>query len=90
MDLEDYERAHTALMSNTDREWKKHSLKHFCTELCQQRKTDLLVGLDYGDMLVELLALLYKRAQSTDLKTEHGDYYYRVLYALYVKSKDYR
>lgn len=90
MELEEYDRAHNALMSSSDIEWKKHSLKHFAIELCQKRKTKLLVNFEYGDMLIELISLLYKRAQTTDLRTESGDEYYKVLYSIYFKQKDFR
>jgi hypothetical protein len=87
MDLEYFDRAHMALMSNLDLEWKSSSLKHFVIELCNQNRTSTLVSFDYGDMLVDVIGILYKRAQASDLKVND---YYRVLYAIYVKIKDYR
>lgn len=90
MELEEFDRAHTALMSSTDCEWKKHSLKHFAIELCQRRKTKLLVGFEYGNMLFELISLLYRRAQTTDMRTDFGDEYYKVLYSIFIKNKDFR
>lgn len=87
MDLEHFDKAHMALMSNLDQEWKKTCLEHFINELCNQNKTDILVSFEYGDLLLEVLNLLYKRAQQNDLRTND---YYRVLYSIYVKIKDYR
>lgn len=113
MDLEAYDRAHAALMFNTDREWKRHSLKHFAIELCDRdrRTREQLVSFEYGDMLVDLLELLYKRAQRADLRMSvsasssssalasstgattcaaSAEEYYRLLYAIYVKNKDFK
>jgi hypothetical protein len=87
MDLEYYDKAHMALMSNFDLDWKKNCLKHFINELCNQNKTHIIVGFEYGDMLQDVLNILYKRAQSCDLRTND---FYKVLYSIYVKNKDYR
>ena len=87
MELEYFEKAHMALMSNLDTEWKKTCLKHFITELCNQNKTEMLINFDYGDMLLDVLHIVYSRAQSTDL---HNNVYYRVLYSIYIKINDYR
>lgn len=87
MELDYFDKAHFALMSNLDMEWKKTCLKHFITELCNQNKTQLLINFDYGDMLTDVLELVHSRAQLTDL---HSNVYYRVLYALYMKMHDYR
>lgn len=87
MDLEYFDKAHNALMSNLDLEWRKTSLKHFIVELCNQNKTSTLVSFDYGDLLVDVIGILYKRAQSSDLKVND---YYRILYSIHVKIKDFR
>lgn len=87
MDLEYYEKAHMALMSNFDMEWKKTCLKHFISELCNQNKASIIVGFEYGDMLQDVLNILYRRAQSSDLRTND---FYKVLYSIYIKNKDYR
>ncbi len=87
MELEYFDKAHMALMSNLDTEWKKTCLKHFITELCNQNKTEMLINFDYADMLLDVLYIIYNRAQTTDL---YNNPYYRVLYAMYIKSNDYR
>lgn len=66
---------------------EKNCLKQFVSELCNQNKTDILISFDYGDLQLEVLNLLYKRAQSSDLRTSD---FYRILYSIYVKVKDYR
>ena len=87
MDLDYYDKAHIAMVSNFDMEWKRTCLKHFISELCNKNKTDILVKFDYGDMLQDVIHILYKRAQSSDLRSHD---YYRLLYALHIKNKDYR
>ncbi|CAF0770482.1 unnamed protein product [Brachionus calyciflorus] len=87
MDLEYFDKAYISLMSNTDIEWKKICLKNFISELCNQNKTDVLVGFDYGDLLNEVFNILMSRAKTSDLRNND---FYRVLFTLYVKIKDYR
>lgn len=87
MDLDYYEKAHLALISNFDMDWKRSCLKHFISELCNKNKTATLVSFDYGDMLQDVLNILYKRAQASDLRYHD---YYRLLYAIHIKNKDYR
>lgn len=86
MSLEYYDKAHQAIVSNTDLEWKQNCLKTFIGELCNQNKTAKLVGFDYGDMLQDVLTILYERANLSDLRTHD---YYHIIYALHVKQKDY-
>ena len=87
MDLEYYDKAHIAMVSNFDMEWKRTCLKNFISELCNKNKTDILVKFDYGDMLQDVINILYKRAQASDLRSHD---YYRLLYALHIKNKDYK
>jgi tetratricopeptide (TPR) repeat protein len=87
MDLDYYDKAHLAMVSNFDVEWKRTCLKHFISELCNKSKHDLLVRFDYDDLFQDVIDILYKRAQSSDLRSHD---YYRLLYALHLKNKDYR
>ena len=87
MDLDYYDKAHIAMISNFDMEWKRTCLKNFIGELCNKNKTDILVKFDYGDMFQDVSNILYKRAQTSDLRSHD---YYRLLYSLHIKNKDYR
>lgn len=86
MSLEYYDKAHQAIVSNTDLEWKQNCLKTFIGELCNQNKTAKLISFDYGDMLQDVLSILYERANLTELRTHD---YYHIIYALHIKQKDY-
>lgn len=86
MSLEYYEKAHHAITSNTDLEWKQNCLKTFIGELCNQNKTAKLVSFDYGDLLQDVLNILYERASSSDLRTHD---YYHIIYSFHIKQKDY-
>ena len=104
MDLEYYERAHMAMMANFDAEWKRTCLRHFVAELCNRNRHAELVRFDYANMLPDVLDMLYRRAQASDLRLSSeetsgggggggaggGDFTYKVLYAMYVKSRDLR
>jgi hypothetical protein len=87
MDLDYYDKAHIAMVSNFDIEWKRTCLKTFIGELCNKNKTDILVKFDYGDMFQDVINILYKRAQTSDLRSHD---FYRLLYALHIKNNDYR
>ena len=50
-------------------EWKQNCLKTFIGELCNQNKTSKLVSFDYGDMLQDVLNILYERTNLTVLRT---------------------
>jgi hypothetical protein len=86
MSLEYYDKAHGSIISNMDLEWKLTCLKHFISELCNQKKTSKLVAFDYGDLHQDVLKILYERASRADLRTHD---YYTIIYALHIKHKDY-
>ena len=85
MTLEYYEQAHAAIVQ-LEPEWKLTCLKHFISELCNQNKTAKLISFDYGDMLQDVLKILYERAIKSDLRTHD---YYGIIYSLHIKQKDY-
>lgn len=87
MDLEYYEHAFEALMTNSDMEWKRECLKQFIIELCNQNKASILIKFDYSYMQQYVKDILYKRAKSSDLRTHD---YYGLLYSFYIKNSDYR
>ena len=87
MDLEYYENAFEALVTNTDIEWKRNCLKQFIVELCNQNKASELFKFDYSHMQQYVKEMLYKRAKSSDLRTHD---YYSLLYSFYIKNNDYR
>ena len=61
-------------------------MKTFIGELCNQNKTSKLVSFDYGDMLQDVLNILYERTNLTVLRTYD---YYHIIYALHIKQIDY-
>ena len=85
MDLEYYENAFEALMTNTDIEWKRNCLKQFIVELCNQNKASELIKFEYSYMQQYVKEILYKRATSSDLRTHD---YYSLLYSFYIKNED--
>jgi hypothetical protein len=86
MDLEYYEQAFEALMTNTDAEWKRNCLKQFVVELCNQNKASVLIDFEYSHMQEYVKELLHKRALASDLRTHD---YYSILYAFFLKNSDY-
>jgi hypothetical protein len=86
MDLEYYEQAFEALMTNTDAEWKRNCLQQFIVELCNQNKASILIDFEYSYMQEYVKEILYKRAVNADLRTHD---YYSILYAFYLKNSDY-
>ena len=86
MDLEYYEQAFEALMTNTDIEWKRNCLKQFVIELCNQNKASILIQFEYSLMQEYVKEILHKRALNSDLRTHD---YYSILYSFYLKNGDF-
>ncbi|XP_067927960.1 nuclear pore complex protein Nup160-like isoform X2 [Watersipora subatra] len=91
LELQRYDEAYHAILSNTDRERKMDCLSQFLTALCENGELNTLVSYSYKDLKTQedmhssVVSLLHGKARSVDLSIKN---YYDLLYAFHVTKGD--
>jgi nuclear pore complex protein Nup160 len=88
--LEDYTKAYDVMILNPDPIPKRDCLRQFIVKLYDSGKIKELVSFDYSDLKDEFVNIIETKARSSDLSSQKGCGYYRILHAFFFKGNNLR